>query len=81
MLKAWFLTRPYTVFKPENRDHREAYFKFRQTGSWQSSPYQFVLEETYSDIVAQIERQLCQFYAEQEFNQQMNLIDPYLQTR
>lgn len=81
MLKSWFLNRPYTAFQPDNREHRAAYHEFTQTGHWQNSRYQFVVEEPYTDIVTQIERQLGRYYTEQEFSQQMSLLDPYLQTR
>lgn len=81
MLKSWFLNRPHTIFNPENRVHREAYHEFTKTGHWQHCPYQFVVEEPYTDIVTQIERQLGRYYTEQEFNQQMSLLDPFLQTR
>jgi hypothetical protein len=81
VLKSWFLNRPHTIFNPENRQHREAYHEFTKTGHWQHCPYQFVVEEPYTDIVTQIERQLGRYYTEQEFNQQMSLLDPFLQTR
>jgi hypothetical protein len=68
MLKTWVLrNRPYAVFDANNKEHRHAYSEFLRTSSWHSCPYQFVLEEPYTDLVANITHKLVAFYTQEEF--------------
>lgn len=59
--------RPFTVFEPENKDHRAYYFDFVQTGAWGRCPVRFVVPEDHGDLVTMIQRSLVKFYVEREF--------------
>lgn len=68
MLKTWILhNRPYAIFDATNKEHRNAYNVFLRTNSWNKCPYQFVLEEPYTDLVANITHKLVVYYTQQEF--------------
>lgn len=68
MLKTWVINnRPYAIFDAANKEHRRAYSEFLRTKSWTSCPYQFVLEDPYFDLVANITYKLVDYYTKQEF--------------
>ncbi len=68
MLKIWVLNnRPFAVFDAANKEHRRAYREFLRTRSWSHCPYQFVIEETYSDLLSNINHKLVEYYTQQEF--------------
>jgi hypothetical protein len=68
MLKTWVIhNRPYAVFDAANQEHRRAYREFLRTKSWANCPYQFVLEDPYFDLVANITYKLVDYYTKQEF--------------
>lgn len=59
--------RPWTVFDPENKDHRRYYNSFVKTASWGECPVRFVVPEDHGDLVTMIQRSLIKFYTEKEF--------------
>ena len=68
MLKSFLLnTRPFTIFDPSSRNHRESYFKFQQTKSWKHSPVQWTIDDDSSDIVHCINKKLVDYYTSKEF--------------
>lgn len=68
MLKTWVINnRPYAIFDAKNKDHRRAYNVFLRTRSWTNCPYQFVVEEQYSDLLSNITHKLVEYYTQQEF--------------
>jgi hypothetical protein len=59
--------RPWTVFDPENKDHRRWYHQFVLTSSWGHCPVRFVVPEDHGDLVTMIQRSLVAYYTEKEF--------------
>ena len=59
--------RPFTVFDPENDEHREFYYEFVKHGTWGRCPYRFVVPEDHGNLVTMIQRSLVKYYVEQEF--------------
>ena len=59
--------RPWTVFDPENKEHRRFYHQFVRTASWGDCPVRFVVPEDHGDLVTMIQRSLIKFYTEKEF--------------
>jgi hypothetical protein len=62
--------RPFTVFNPGDRSHRQHYFNFVKTGTWGRCPVRFVVPEDYGDLVTMIQRSLINYYVEREFVKQ-----------
>lgn len=68
MLKSFLLVnRPYAVFDANNLEHRRAYAEFLKRRTWEGCPFKFVLEEPYTDLPANINHRLVQYYLGQEF--------------
>ena len=59
--------RPYTVFDPENKQHRRYYNEYVQKASWGSCPVRFVVPEDHGDLITMIQRSLVKYYVEREF--------------
>ena len=59
--------RPYTVFNPENKQHRRYYSDFVRTHSWGACPVRFVVPEDHGDLITMIQRSLVKYYVEKEF--------------
>lgn len=59
--------RPYTVFDPDNTDHRRWYYEFVQSGSWGRCPYRFHVSEDHGDLITMCQRSLVKYYVQQEF--------------
>ena len=59
--------RPFVVFDPANKAHREFYFEFVQTRTWGNCPVRFVVPEDHGDLITMIQRSLVKFYVEKEF--------------
>lgn len=59
--------RPFTVFDPANKDHRQYYHTFVNTGTWGRCPFRFVVPEDHGDLITMIQRSLVKFYTESEF--------------
>jgi hypothetical protein len=59
--------RPYTVFDPDNKQHRSFYHDFVQHGTWGRCPYRFVVPENHGDLVTMIQQCLVEHYVNKEF--------------
>jgi hypothetical protein len=60
--------RPYVIFDPADRNHRDYYHKFVKTASWGACPVRFVVPEDHGDLVTMIQRSLVKFYVAKEFD-------------
>lgn len=61
--------RPVVVFDVENPDHRKWYAIFLKSKSWGKCPVKFVTAG-YGNTKGIIDRQMLEYYAEQELNSQ-----------
>jgi hypothetical protein len=59
--------RPWVVFDPANRQHRQAYYQFQETKSWGKCEVRFILPSDEGDLVSMITRQLIEYYTKKEF--------------
>lgn len=59
--------RPWTVFDPDNMDHRRYYYEYIKTNTWGKCPVRFVLPERKGDLVSMIRRSLIDWYVIHEF--------------
>lgn len=69
MTKLQHIGRPWAVFDANNKEHRRAFAEFQRTRTWGHSPVRFILSEASSNLVTQIQRELVQYYVDQEFKQ------------
>lgn len=60
-------SRPWTVFDPNNQDHRSYYHEFIKTGTWGRCPVRFVVPDRQGDLVSMIRRSLIDWYVIHEF--------------
>ena len=63
-------SRPWVVFDPLNKNHREQYFKFIKSGTWGRCPYRFIIPDDQGDLLTMIQRSLVKYYVEKEFKTQ-----------
>jgi hypothetical protein len=59
--------RPWTIFDPENKDHRHWYHEFVKTGTWGTCPFRFVISDDAGNLITVIQRKLVDYYVRQEF--------------
>ena len=63
MLKSFVRhTRQVKIFDPTDSEHREYFYKFIRTNSWQTCPYQWAIDDDSLDIVHCINQKLLKFY-------------------
>lgn len=62
-----FNARPWTVFDPDNKDHRKWYADFVKSGTWGRCPYRFIVPEDHGDLITMCQRSLIKYYVEKEF--------------
>lgn len=67
MGKIQLFGRPWTVFDPNNKQHREWYADFERTSSWGSCPVRFIVDDDAGDLISMIQRRLLNFYTNKEF--------------
>jgi len=67
MSKLHMFGRPYVVFDAKNQEHRKWYAEFHQHRTWGHCPVRFILAETSSNLVTQIQRELVDHYVTTEF--------------
>ena len=65
--KLVFYGRPLIVFDASNREHRQFYFQFIETGAWGRCPYRFIVPDDQGDLITMIQRKLITFYLNKEF--------------
>ena len=68
MSKLSFFGRPWVVFSANDPQHREWYNQFQQKRTWGDCPVRFILAESSSNLVTQIQRELVDYYMQQEFS-------------
>lgn len=59
--------RPWVCFDASRLDHRRYFAEFQQNRTWGDCPVRFVLNETSSNLVTQIQRELVDYYVNKEF--------------
>jgi hypothetical protein len=62
MSSLYLNARPWTVFNPDNDDHRRYYYDFVSTGTWGRCPVRFVVPEAHGDLISMIQRSLIKWY-------------------
>ena len=67
MSKLSFHGRPWVVFSANDPQHRAWYNQFQQKRTWGDCPVRFILAESSSNLVTQIQRELVDYYMKQEF--------------
>jgi len=59
--------RPWVVFDPSVREHRNWYADFVRTGTWGRCPVRFVVPDDRGNLVTMIQQNLVKYYVQQEF--------------
>jgi len=59
--------RPWTVFNPASKQHREWYHEFVKSNTWGRCPVRFVVPDDHGDLITMMQRTLVKYYIEQEF--------------
>ena len=68
MSKLEFYARPLVAFDPSKKEHRRWFNEFMNYGGWGKCPVRFICpEESGSDLVKMITRQLVDYYVQKEF--------------
>lgn len=67
MSSLYLNARVWTVFDPNNADHRRYYYDFINTNTWGRCPVRFVLPDRQGDLVSMIRRSLIDWYVVTEF--------------
>lgn len=67
MSKLELYQRPLVMFDAANKQHRQFYFNFMQTGSWRDCPYRFVIQDDVGNLQGMIQRKLLDYYGGKEF--------------
>jgi hypothetical protein len=61
------MIRPQVIFDPSNKDHRKWVADFINIRSWRNCPVRFIVDDNSLELVNVIQRQLVQYYVNQEF--------------
>ena len=67
MFKTRLYLRPWALFDPSNKEHRQHYYNFVKNKSWKGCPYQWVIADESIDIVYSMQRAVAEYYAAKEF--------------
>jgi hypothetical protein len=67
MSKLSYIGRPWVVFDATNKDHRKWFEEFQRLKTWGRCPVRFVVNESGTDLLQDIQRQLVSYYVEREF--------------
>ena len=68
MSKLEFYARPLVAFDPSKKEHRRWFHEFMEYGGWGTCPVRFICpEESGSDLVKMMTRQLVDYYVGKEF--------------
>ena len=60
-------SRAWTVFDPQNKDHRRWFAEFQRLGTWGKCPVRFMVPEDQGDLITMIQRKLIEYYVTKEF--------------
>jgi hypothetical protein len=60
--------RPWAVFDPHNREHRNHYAQFIKNGGWGHCPVRFVVPDGSRDLLSMIGSSLVEYYIQREFH-------------
>jgi hypothetical protein len=68
MSRLEYYNRPLVAFDATNKEHRRFYYQFLKHNTWGLCPVRFICpEESGSDLVKMIQKQLIEYYVSQEF--------------
>lgn len=67
MSKLVFYGRPFVLFDPSNKEHRQCYYQFLETGTWGRCPYRFIVPDDQGNLITMIQRKLITYYVNREF--------------
>lgn len=68
MSKLEYYSRPLVAFDPSKEEHRRFYYNFLESNTWGHCPVRFICpDETGSDLIKMMQRQLIDYYIHQEF--------------
>lgn len=59
--------RPFEVFDPANRRHREYYARYLKLGTWGYCPVRFAIQDDCNNLAASMQRELTEYYIKREF--------------
>lgn len=69
MSKLSYFGRPWVVFNANDPQHRTWFNEFQSRRTWGNCPVRFILAESSSNLITQIQRELVDYYMQQEFKQ------------
>jgi hypothetical protein len=82
MLKSFILhQRPFAIFDPANKEHRDIFYKFQKTQSWKHCPYQWTIEDDSTNLVYFLNRKLLDYYMSLEFKAKKPRAKPVLKIK
>jgi hypothetical protein len=67
MSKLVFYGRPFVLFDAANKEHRQFYYQFIETGTWGRCPYRFIVPDDQGNLITMIQRKLIAYYVNREF--------------
>jgi hypothetical protein len=71
MSRLEYYSRPLVAFDPANKQHRRFYYQFIKENTWGRCPVRFICpEESGSDLVKMIQRQMIEYYVDLEFRKE-----------
>ena len=77
MSRLEYYSRPLVAFDAANKEHRRFYHQFMKTNTWGKCPVRFICpDETGSDLIKMIQRQLVEYYVDQEFKKERTKREP-----
>ena len=68
MSSLYLNARTWTIFDPNNADHRRYYYEFIKTNTWGRCPVRFVVPDRQGDLISMIRRSLIDWYVINEFS-------------
>jgi len=67
MSKLSFIGRPWVVFDPTLKPHRQWFAEFQARQSWGHCPVRFIVDDNTGDLLTMIQRKLIDYYTNKEF--------------
>jgi len=82
MSRLEFYSRPLVAFDPDNKEHRQIYYRFVRDRSWGHSPYRFICPEDHgTDLITMIQRLLIDYYIRREFGNRLQSTQPKIRPK